>query len=368
MKFNNILENEVFEIPKNYNKNISFRDLLKKNYEEYINILKKIEPKLIQVKNFKTKTNIDKIIEKQQEFINGLLETIDLYYEGKPASAYFKFEEIIEKRKKGFRTMLSIDEFDINQNFYRIRTSQENFPFNNYQMFHISFESRGKVSTQRYSIPGFPSLYISKTLYVAWEELKRPNVNDFQAIRLTNKSKIKFLDLTSQKINISIDEITSSNYKYVMTFPLILACSIRVKNYNDIFKPEYIIPQILLQWIRENDEIDAIKYSSTHIKNNEKKLEGDLYNLVLPVRENKDKGLCTSLTNKFEITETISKQLIDFTFGGTESFCQSETEKLRITKKIPRLEIINGTKTSYNTSILGKMEYLLDIMKTKKII
>lgn len=367
MNFNSILENKVFEIPKEYDSKISFRNLLKKNYEEYINALKKIEPKLIQVENFKTKTNLENIIEKQQDFIDGIIQTIDLYYEGKPASAYNKFKEIIEKRKVGFKTMLSIDNYKINQNFYRIRTSNENFPFNNYQMFHISFENRGKVSTQRYSIPGFPSLYLSKTLYVAWEELNRPNINDFQAIRLINKKEITYLDLTSQNIDISSEEVMPSTYKYVMTFPLILACSIKVKNSNDIFKPEYIIPQILLQWIRENDKIDAIKYSSTHIKKSEIKLEGDLYNLVMPVKENKDKGLCSILSNKFETTEAISKQLIDFTYGGID-FYEGSIEKIKIAKKIPKIEIINGTKTWYSNSILGKMEFLLERMKTKKII
>ncbi|MFW1494652.1 hypothetical protein ACEV9S_24505, partial [Vibrio parahaemolyticus] len=51
-----------------------------------------------------------------------------------------------------------------------------------------------------------------------------------------------------------------------MTWPLIAACSIRVKNPSDNFKPEYIIPQLLLQWARDYKSIDGIRYTSTHIE------------------------------------------------------------------------------------------------------
>jgi len=50
-----------------------------------------------------------------------------------------------------------------------------------------------------------------------------------------------------------------------MIWPLVLACSVKVKNIEDDFKPEYIIPQLLLQWVRERDDIDGISYQTTHI-------------------------------------------------------------------------------------------------------
>ena len=74
-----------------------------------------------------------------------------------------------------------------------------------------------------------------------------------------------------------------------MTWPLIASCSIQVNDYTDNFKPEYIIPQFLLQWARDNKEIDGIRYSSTHIERNSLQGHSGLSNLVLPVKENKEK-------------------------------------------------------------------------------
>ena len=367
MNFNSILENDLFNLPKSYNNKTTFRKYLKSAFDEYINILKKIDPSIIQVKGFTKKNNLKNIIERQEDFINGILETIDLYYDGKPAAAYFTFKKIIDKRRTQFKTMLLTNSFEINQDFYRIRINKENFPFADHEMFHIDFANRGKVSTQRYSIPGFPSLYLAKTLYVAWEELNRPNINDFQAVRLSNKEPIKYLDLTSSNVNFEVEEISKENYKYIMTFPLIIACSIKVKDTNSIFKPEYIIPQILLQWIRENEDIDAIKYSSTHLKYDSKKLDDDLFNIVLPVKENKDRGLCSRLKNTFNMSDIISKQLIDFSSGGDNFFYDCE-ESAKIDKKISSLEIIKGKRLPYSHSILGRMELLLENMPTNEIV
>jgi hypothetical protein len=162
------------------------------------------------------------------------------------------------------------------------------------------------------------------------------------------------------------DNLNKTAYKYLMTWPLIAACSIKVKDYSDTFKPEYIIPQLLLQWVRNIGDIDGIKYNSTHIDKTVLFNDGDLYNLVLPVKENKDEGYCNHLVNLFEMTETISKQLLEYSTGG-QYFLYSTEELDKINKKIPALEIIKGQIFPYSYSVLGHMELKLDNMKTKKI-
>ena len=42
------------------------------------------------------------------------------------------------------------------------------------EMFHIKYELRGKVQTQRCSFPGLPCLYLGCSSYVCWLELNRP--------------------------------------------------------------------------------------------------------------------------------------------------------------------------------------------------
>jgi hypothetical protein len=351
-------------LPKAIPKDETYKTFLSRLLEQYILLLKSISPTSFKVEGLKKNINLTNVIKIQEKFIDGLNKTIEIYLDGQPAKAYEKFAEIIEYRKGKYENLLNIGNFEIDEDFYRIRKKEENFAFSSLEMFHIPFGSRGKVSTQRYSIPGFPSLYLAKTLYVAWEEMKRPSLNNFQAVRLQTKKQISFLDLTNN--DWGSDNNNKTAYKYLMTWPLIAACSIKVRDYNDTFKPEYIIPQLLLQWIRNSGDIDAIKYNSTHIDKEELKVEGQLYNLVLPVKENKEEGYCSHLLSLFETTETISKQLLDYSTGG-QTFLYTREEQEKINKKIPTLEIIKGRKAPYSYSELGHMELILSYMKTKKI-
>lgn len=351
-------------LPKSIPSGKTYRAFLNELYEKYILLLKDIEPQKIKIDGLKADTNLMNVIAIQEEFVKGIKETIEIYFDGQPSKAYTKFAQVLEFRKGKYKKILNIAEFNVNENFYRIRKKEENFALSSLEMFHIPFHSRGKVSTQRYSIPGFPSLYLAKTLYVAWEELNRPSLDSFQAVRLSSKKPISYLDLTTN--DWGSDNLNKTAYKYLMTWPLIAACSIKVNDYSDTFKAEYIVPQLLLQWIRNTGEIDGIKYNSTHIDKTELIGEGELYNLVLPVKENKDSGYCNHLMELFEITETISKQLLEYSTGGqTSLYTKSELDK--INQKIPSLEIIKGRKFPYSFSVLGQMELILDGMKTKKV-
>lgn len=364
MKFEDIITNPFLHLPIKNDSQDSFRTFLFNTLDNYLELLGKIAEEKIKIDGLSGTRKISNTIKIQSHFIEGLKETLNFYLNGQPSDAYEKFNETLNKRIKKYTHIFNIGTFSDEQNFYRIRIKKENFALNQTEMFHIPFQLRNMVNTQRYSIPGFPSLYLGKTLYVAWEELKRPSVNDFQAVRLKNIQEIKYLDLTGN--NISKNYNSHIAYKYLMTWPLIACCSVKVDNPNDSFKPEYIFPQLLLQWIRNNKNIDAIKYNSTHINYNGIETKGDLYNLVLPVKENKDFGHCEELLSIFEMTNTISNQLIEFSSGGG-MFLESSEEVSKIDNKIPKIEFIKGNKSSYGSSILGKIERKLDSMQTHKI-
>ncbi|GAA4776871.1 MULTISPECIES: RES domain-containing protein [Flavobacterium] len=365
MTFEDIITNPFLHLPLKKSSQDSFRTFLFKTLDDYLELLGKITEESFKIDGLSGTKKISNTIRIQSEFIEGLKDTLNFYLNGQPSNSYQKFSDTLDNRAKKYKQIFNINSFDTDQNFYRIRIKKENFALNQTEMFHIPFELRNRVNTQRYSIPGFPSLYLSKTLYVAWEELKRPSVNNFQAVRLKSVQKIKYLDLTGS--NISNNYYSDIAYKYLMTWPLIACCSVKVNNYDDSFKPEYIFPQLLLQWIRNNKDIDAIKYNSTHISYDGIETKGDLYNLVLPVKENKDVGHCEELLSMFEMTSTISNQLLEFSSGGM-MFFESDEQIRKINDKIPRIEFIAGSKSPYGYSILGKIERKLDSMRTKEIV
>jgi len=354
MKIAEFLKDDFFIFPKKQSDKEDYKVFVTKMLNKFIGKLEKIE-------NFEEiRFSMSSIIERQKHLVTQLKLTLDYYYSGKPADALHELSKGLKSNIKDFGELLNIRKFGSQEDFYRVRISKENFPLPARNFFHIPFDLRGKVKTQRFSIPGFPSLYLGTTIYVCWEELNRPNLNDFQAVRLRNSQNIKLVDLAPPLM----DEATPYDlYRFLMIWPLVFTCSICVRNYSDDFKPEYIISQLLLQWVRENSLIDGISYQTTHIDFANTLSKGEFINIVLPVKENKTKGLCADLKSKFIMTEATSFQLnqcatnalIDG--GGGEQFKH----------KIDRLELIKGLPSDYAVSVFGELEEVLDKMETKEI-
>lgn len=364
MKFEDLFENKLLVLPKSIPKECSYLGFITKILNDYLTLLKSVSEKTIKIKGLRYETKLENICKNQTQFVEGILNTLKIYLDGKPAQAYETFSNTMDERLKKYKKMLSTKEFNEGESFYRLRKSEGNYAFTTHEMFHVPFELRGTLNTQRYSIPGFPSLYLGKTIYVAWEELKRPMLENFQAVRLRSTKKITYLDLTVN--DWGTNNMNKDAYKYFMTWPLIAACSIQVKNTEHTFKQEYIIPQLLLQWIRNTNVLDAIIYQSTHIKIDTLTPIKDMYNIVIPVKGIQEVGYCNDLMKMFTMTETVSKQLIDVSSGGAQ-FIYMNNELLYLDNKLPTIEFIKGQKFPYSYSVLGKMEYQLDIMPTEQI-
>lgn len=63
-------------------------------------------------------------------------------------------------------------------------------------MFHINLDNRVIVSSERYSFPGLPCLYLGTSSFVCWVEMDCPKLEDFQVARIIKKEQnVKVLDL-----------------------------------------------------------------------------------------------------------------------------------------------------------------------------
>jgi hypothetical protein len=343
MEIQDFLNDDLFKLPKEQSKNLDYKQFV---FNLLDNFLAKLD-ELKKLENFEFSTG--RIITRQKHLTAKIKQALDNYYDGKPSKAYSSLIRGLNSNLKDFEEVLNIREFELHSNFYRIRIHKENFSLPINEFFHVPFQQRGKVKTQRFSIPGFPSLYLGTTIYDCWEELKRPNINDFQAVRFKNIKPIKVIDLSPpSKSNLPSKEY----YRYLMIFPLVLASSVKVRNTDDTFKPEYIIPQLLLQWVREKRDIDGIAYQTTHVDLTNSISKGEFLNLVLPVKENKVRGICNDLKQKFEMTESTSIQLSQIALGD-KYFHRSKENKLD--KKITDIELINGTSYPYEYSSFYKL-------------
>lgn len=202
--------------------------------------------------------------------------------------------------------------------YYRMRSSDNGYLFSKEEMFHIPFNNRRKIQNQRFSLSGYPCLYLGSSTYICWEELNRPKIETANISLLKTKRELTLLDLRMPKVINSINDL----YR----IPIILACSIKVKEPNSPFKPEYIISQSILHAIinenknkdrnKNNIHYDGIIYYSTHY-NDKQNLFTDINlfeNIVIPTSNNKNNnaeeiyqdGYCPVLCNNFSISDATS--------------------------------------------------------------
>ena len=266
-----------------------------------------------------------------------IIKTVNLYLNGFPAEAYNTFSEIMENV---IHTPIQIypknnwtDAFDFDPlNLFRVVSVGENINHPRTRVFHTPYSLRTKVGTNRYSIAGFPSLYLGTTIDLCMEEIHSNPYESFSLCSLfkiirdfrENQTKIDVIELAIKPQDfLNHNEIYYDNSRgriinpnllrdedvrraYLIWYPIIAASSFIRAYKNDPFAPEYIIPQLLMQWIRNwskehKNKLLGIRYFSCSSKK-----ASDLgFNYVFPTsgkKHNKAKNHCKILVDSFKIS------------------------------------------------------------------
>ena len=240
-----------------------------------------------------------------------LLEIYDAYMKGYISDAVELMTKFVATRQ------LRCKQISWNDVWFRARLlDRDNRSFKAKEMFHIPFELRSKVVNYRYSISGYPCLYLGSSILACWEELKKPDIYDMcvAMVRLKRGSSISVLDLTvpydSPIVPLWNDDTEkderTKNMEYLNTLPLIIACSVRTVTPDDPFKNEYVIPQLLMLSLLKQDKLYGVAYSSAQMDDMITSDEARHYNVAIPVREVSDKGYCSRLKNMFQITRGLT--------------------------------------------------------------
>lgn len=187
---------------------------------------------------------------------------------------------------------------------YRMRITNKRKGLERKDIFHIPLNSRRCIKTQRFSTPGYPCLYLGKSLYVCWEEMGMPPTETTLVAGFKNASDIKLVDLRVPLLAV----FQKDAEKYAKLFPLIIACSIPVLDKDDVFKPEYVLPQLVLEWtINKRHETSAIGvYYTSVFKNQEffSLLDEEWDNIAIPVQNPLSQStFCPKLKQLFKLTK-----------------------------------------------------------------
>lgn len=305
-----------------YRGNMTISEYLGNHFEEYISDISKAadgENPLLG-NNFTAQLK-DKLC-LIKEICHQIIDTLKSNENGNIKESYDKAYALFDMLSPFFLSRFSAKDYSgvyyrIRQGDFRIKPG-DNSKSQKAELFHIKQNLRKLIGAYRYSIAGFPCLYLSSGIELAWFECGMPRQFSYCRMKIeeTGEDALKLIDFSNRPIellsnihvwllNSQSEEQTKAIYKYllnyIITYPLTAACSIKVKQRESKFIEEYIVPQLLMQWISVNNNFDGIMYKSS--------LYTDLVqgmgavNIVLPVKKFRDDGLCENLTSKISVSD-----------------------------------------------------------------
>ena len=189
--------------------------------------------------------------------------------------------------------------------------------------------------------------------------MRRPAFNNlmFSAYKVRNPFRVFDMRIPGDS-----DYFPDRLIQTIRRIPLVLACGFVVNNYRDVFKPEYIISQLLLDTIicdsrrrtqREKSVIDldviwGVLYTSTHISDDFPYGKHLLENIVLPVIEsNKSSNHCYYLASLFDISKPSCYEYESLKENTSRMFWDTIDEEKTASEKV---------RQQYAQSKLGYLE------------
>ena len=375
MTLEKLSENKIFKFPIERN-NEDFPIFISTLLDDYFKLVVSIKDELVE----ELRPNLPIIY----DLIEHLKLTADYYYTGQTNNSYIEFKEGLTLVKE-FLWLEKLDLILVQTEANKALTKQHFFKsrlcygkgFQKNEMFIRPFEQRENIETYRYSIPGLPCLYLSNSIYGNWTELSCPDINLLQISRFEISNDLKKLHFEFDfsffyraiKSTVSRKLDYRMLVRYLTYFPIHLLCNIKVKNRQSIFKPEYIFPQFLMQWINEN-EISCVQYISTQLQFNH--INNNLFfyfsNLAIPAKTSEKSGYCNFLKKEIKLTDTVSWPTLLASYPNL-NFPKLDTNNFdNLMKKMQEIEIIKNQKVKYSETIFGIMEsFLIDNMEATSL-
>ncbi|MEG8837871.1 hypothetical protein [Klebsiella quasipneumoniae] len=269
-----------------------------------------------------------------QSLQDGITKCLECYLSGDIKSAYDSFELMLKPKyisQQIEKICIPLSKVCNRKTpLYRVRKSDT--PLSKRKdIFHIPFTHRHLVRAQRYSVAGLPCLYLGTSLYICWREMDKPDFDKLYISSFTTTSdddKSLLLNLSADilyKTSLRLRKKGASHAKeeysintmlsYLSLWPLIIACNYLKEHSDASFIQEYIVPNLLMQWISRDinsNNIIGIAYRSTKLPANTDSEKG--VNVVLPpkasYKDMKEYDFCPALSDLFEFTPPVSWQVL----------------------------------------------------------
>lgn len=233
-----------------------------------------------------------------------LLECLQRYFKGFPSDAYMAMEKAMTDGHCHLMNLLpqlhlAKGSFEM----YRVRkgTFKEAK-----ELFHVPFEKREQCDSYRYSILGVPALYCSASLQTALLETSISVGEKYTAAIFEFKENVDvaFIDLT---LPAREDYGLWERYSLILYYPLIVSCGLKVRNEEKPFRPEYVIPQLFYQLMRQHSNnfcgiiFNSCKYHNRNITD----YKQNNY-VVFTTQCDQESGYCEALASRLKVRGPIN--------------------------------------------------------------
>ncbi len=286
MNLRDFFDHEDISLPIRWGDNEDFGELVEGRFDAFLGHVQ-------ELKKGKVRTLATRNLSRIEKCCRGLGKAIRRALDGRLPQAYDDFCEamspISSTLDRHAKRRVTIDSIDKPFGpLFRLRITDTPV-ISREDIFHIPFDKRYRVTPQRYSISGLPCLYLAGSIYTCWEELGRPPFHKIQAaaIWVTPGHSLNCIDFAYRpellarvimpdgsihKGTYEILEVPSASSpeaylcSRIVLWPLLASCSVVVKHRDEPYKPEYVVPQLLLQWIANRPKWDGIAFFSTHVR------------------------------------------------------------------------------------------------------
>ncbi len=312
--------NEIikFKLPVNRGSQTA-HDYLRDYYDNYLNILEKA---LTKNKNREMRFEFYDLIYSNlgeiQNISDRLIDVFDNYDQADMPNLYSMFDDLINDMYNYgqlYTRIISYNHKGILPRLYRIRGGSSDY--SREDIFHIPFSKRELIQPYRYSIAGYPCIYLATSIELCWFECGMPkqfSVCEYEFSPTKKQEELSLIDFTIQPLDLiaifkawiaknpdNLDEIERHFLTYILSFPLRVACSLSVENRSCSYIEEYLIPQLLLLWIRRNKGFfDGISYATASNISVAKEWGND-FNIAIPAKDISS-DYCNELKEMFKIS------------------------------------------------------------------
>lgn len=284
----------------------NFADDIDGYFKDYLKIID-----LLDIDNFASQGDKEEVKVKITDLKHAVSSILDLSFRGQTFDSTKLFMNTIAG-ELGFINNIEVYRIEQNSLLYRARINENDKCFTHNEMFHIPFNKREKVQSYRYSKAGHPCLYLGSCPEVCCRELGEENRTNINISKFKARRSFDVYDL---RIPVAEDFTKDKIKSTLLRIPLVVLCSIKVRDHRDPYKQEYIIPQMFIETIYSqnaklvqsdcgiDDVIWGIIYSSTKV---EDYVKHDRYsNIVLPsIIVAWNSKYCHKLASLFEITDS----------------------------------------------------------------